>query len=229
MGAASRSTQRHEPCNSSGPMADDPARGGRRALALLFALALVWGLLMRQFGGTDVYAVMGPFALVVTVAVRLVRGRAFREWFRPSLRAVAVGLGLGALMTALTYPLFRLAVHLQPAFLPQVEGLYAGASTRSLATAACWVAILVLAEELLWRGALLEALERRTSRGAAVAASVTTYALAQLGTGSWIVFALALVCGSVWTLERLLTRSLLSSTLSHLIWTETVILLYPVA
>jgi membrane protease YdiL (CAAX protease family) len=85
-----------------------------------------------------------------------------------------------------------------------------------------------MAEELLWRGALLEALERRTSRLAAFAISVGSYALAQLGSGSWIVFALALVCGALWTLERLLTRSLLASAISHLIWTQTVILLHPV-
>jgi membrane protease YdiL (CAAX protease family) len=61
-----------------------------------------------------------------------------------------------------------------------------------------------------------------------LAISVATYAAAQFGTGSWIVMLLALVCGTLWTLQRQLTRSLLSPLLAHLIWTPTVILFYPV-
>jgi membrane protease YdiL (CAAX protease family) len=139
-----------------------------------------------------------------------------------------VGLGLGVAMTALTYPIFDLAVQLEPELLGTVRHLYVRASTRSLGSAVAWVVVLVVAEELLWRGALLEALEHRTSRVAAFAISVGSYALAQLGSGSWIVFALALVCGALWTLERLFTGSLLASTISHMLWTQTVILLRPV-
>jgi hypothetical protein len=36
------------------------------------------------------------------------------------------------------------------------------------------------------------------------------------------------VCGSLWTAQRHLTRSLLSPLIAHLIWTPIVILLYPV-
>jgi hypothetical protein len=55
-----------------------------------------------------------------------------------------------------------------------------------------------------------------------------SYALAQLGTGSCIVMLLAGVCGSIWTLQRRLTLSLLPPLLAHLIWTPIVIWLHPV-
>jgi membrane protease YdiL (CAAX protease family) len=58
--------------------------------------------------------------------------------------------------------------------------------------------------------------------------SVASYAAAQIGTGSWILVLLALVCGTVWTLQRRWSRSLLSPLLAHLIWTPVVILLHPV-
>jgi membrane protease YdiL (CAAX protease family) len=203
------------------------ARGGRRSLALLSGLVVVWGLLMRQFGGGDVYAVMGPFALVVVGVVQLVRRSAFSTWFRPELRTVAIGVALGVGMTVATYPLFRLAVSIVPTLNGSVAALYRDADATSL-RAMAWVSILVLAEELLWRGALLEALENRMAEPLAFALSVLTYALAQLGSGSWIVFALAIVCGTVWTFARRFTGSLVTSTVSHLIWTECVILIFPV-
>jgi membrane protease YdiL (CAAX protease family) len=217
-----------EATSAARPAAQHATRGGKRSLALLMALVVVWGLLMRQFGSGDVYAVMGPFALVVCFAVRLVRGQALRDWFAPQPRAIVVGLVVGAAMTALTYPVFHFAVQTWPELFSDVQRLYQKASTRSLGSALAWVTVLVVAEELLWRGALLEALRARTSRTAAIAISVAAYAVAQAGTGSWIVGVMALVCGALWTAQRLLTRSLLSSTLSHLIWTQTVIVLHPV-
>jgi membrane protease YdiL (CAAX protease family) len=40
--------------------------------------------------------------------------------------------------------------------------------------------------------------------------------------------AMAGVCGSIWTLQRVYTDSLLSPLIAHLIWSPIVILLYPV-
>jgi hypothetical protein len=116
-------------------------------------------------------------------------------------------------MTLATYPLFRLAVSIVPALNGSVAALYRDADATSV-RAMAWVSVLVLAEELLWRGALLEALENRMAEPLAFALSVLTYALAQLGSGSWIVFALAIVCGTVWTFARRFTGSLVTSTVS---------------
>src|SRR5690606_14250563 len=111
---------------------------------------------------------------------------------------------------------------------PYVAALYTAAHQATLAEALPWVLAIILAEEVLWRGALLYVLERRVPPALAMLASVLSYAAAQLGTGSWIVMALALACGTLWTLQRHLTRSLLSPLIAHLIWTPTVILFYPV-
>jgi membrane protease YdiL (CAAX protease family) len=140
---------------------------------------------------------------------------------------VGLGLVLGTTMTLATYPMFHLAVRVVPALRPAVRALYRAADGPSL-HAISWVAVLVLAEELLFRGALLDALERRTQPAVAAVLSVTAYALAQLGSGSLIVFLLALSCGAIWTRARRYSGSLVVSTISHLIWTECLILLFPV-
>lgn len=204
------------------------ARGGRRSLVLLVGLVLGWTLLMRQFGGADVYGVVGPYAITVLAVAWLLRARALRSWLEPSLKSVLVGVVSGVVMTIATYPVFRLAIELIPGLNHTVESLYAASRTTTLPVAMAWVSAIVLAEEVLWRGVLLDALEHRMGARAALGLSVLSYALAQLGTGSWVVFALALVCGTLWTLERKLSDSLLAPLISHMIWTQTVILLYPV-
>jgi membrane protease YdiL (CAAX protease family) len=211
------------------PAAMETAAPARGLLLLVLGSIAGWGLLMHRFGsGGDIYAVMGPFALgVVLVVGALVRSE-LRVWLRPNRRAVLSGLGVGVGMTLATYPAYALVRSFVPGIGKQVAALYTAAHQTTLAAALPWVLAIIVAEEVLWRGALLHVLARRAPPALAMAISVGTYAAAQFGTGSWIVMLLALVCGTLWTLQRHFTRSLLSPLLAHLIWTPTVILFYPV-
>lgn len=207
---------------------EEPA-AAYRLLAML-GLIVTWGLLMQRFGRQgSIYAVMGPFALAVSLAVLALFGRTLRGSLRPTRAAVLGGLAVGVSMTLATYPVYAVLRRLMPGLERDVTVLYAAARQTTLSQALPWVLAIIVAEELLWRGALLCALERRVPPAAALVISIATYAAAQLGTGSWIVMLLALVCGTIWTLQRHFTRSLLSPLLAHLVWTPTVILFYPVA
>jgi membrane protease YdiL (CAAX protease family) len=200
-----------------------------RSLVLMVGLILGWCLLMQRFGSrTNIYVVMGPFALSVAMVVAALSSNELRRWFRVTRMAVASGLVVGAGMTLATYPAFALLRSLMPELQSEVAVLYAAAHQTPLAQALPWVVAIIVGEELLWRGAILYVLERRVSSPLAMALSVASYAAAQLGTGSWIVMLLAVVCGTIWTLQRHFTRSLLSPLIAHLIWTPVVILLHPV-
>ena len=213
---------------ASGAPASARIRLSSRGLLLSGGLVLGWTLLMRTFGGDDVYPVLGPYALAVVAAVVALRGRTLRKDLAPSRTAVVSGLLVGIAMTLATYPVFRLAAELFPALRPNVAALYRAAATRSAWQSLPWVVAIVVAEELLFRGLLLDALRFRRHGRIAAAASVALYVLAQAGTGSAIVASMALVCGIVWTVQRMSTRSLLSPLLSHLVWTPMVILFRPV-
>ncbi len=193
----------------------------------MLGLIVGWCLLMQRFGG-NIYAIMGPFALSVAAVIAALSSRELRRWLRPTRLAVLSGLSVGIAMTVSTYPLYWLARGVFPELGSRVSVLYSEAHGVTLAEALPWVLAIIVAEELLWRGALLHVLARRVPNSLAMALSVASYALAQLGTGSWIVMLLALVCGSIWTLQRHLTRSLLSPLIAHLIWTPAVILIHPV-
>ena len=198
------------------------------SLALLSSLIVGWFLLIQYFEEGDVYGVMGPFACVVCVVCWAVNPRSFGTWMRVTPRAVVIGLGAGMAMTALTYPIFQVAASLVPSLDTQVEVLYAGARSTTLARALGWTIVIMLAEELLFRGSFPAALRPWLSELNSYGVSLLLYALAQGGTGSWIVMAMALVCGTFWSILRVYTGTLVAPLIAHFIWTPTVIFLYPV-
>jgi membrane protease YdiL (CAAX protease family) len=203
-------------------------RGDWRVLTLALLAILGWFMLIQRFGEGDVYAVVGPYALIITLLLGGLRLKEMRRWFKPSARALWLGVAVGVGMTVLTYPVFQLASWAYPELDAQVQGLYTGARSTTLAKALAWVVVLDVAEEVLFRGVLAHELQGWLPERKAFMVSLTLYALAQFGTGSWIVAMLALVCGAVWTVQRIYTGTILSPLIAHLIWTPTVILLYPV-
>lgn len=212
------------------PRANDGAGTLRPSatLLVLVALCLAWVALMRRFNAGDIYSVLGPYACLVSAVACGLYWRALRSWFRVTPRAVIAGGAVGVGMTLLTYPVFRFAVQLEPGLEAQVRGLYIGAQSTTLARALCWVVMIILSEELLFRGAGPATLRNYMPERAAFGVSLVVYALAQAGTGSWIVMAMALGCGALWSLLRYYTGSLVAPLIAHLIWSPVVIILHPV-
>lgn len=204
-----------------------PVRSLKYSLMLL-GMSLVWAVLLRQFGEGQIYWIMGPYAAAISAVLMTLRSHALLRRLRPKARDVAIGIGVGVGMTLATYPAFAAARALFPELAAEVAELYRQSHDESLATALAWVVVILTAEELLWRGAWIEALTARFGPFRAGALSVVIYALTQLSSGSFIVCLLAFCCGAIWTAQRYYTGSLLAPLLSHLIWTPTVILLVPV-
>jgi uncharacterized protein len=191
------------------------------------AVAALWPVIMRAFP-QNVYVALGLYALSVLLVLGALERRRLSRLLAPSWLAVLSGVGIGLGMTLVTYPLFDLASALLPGLDVEVEELYRAARSMPMSAALGWVLVIILAEEVLWRGVLLDALRARYALAWAFTISVVTYGLAQLGAGSLVLGAIALACGMAWTLLRLASGSLLAPLIAHLIWTPTVILLYPV-
>jgi membrane protease YdiL (CAAX protease family) len=199
-----------------------------RGIWLLSALTLAWGFVMRQFGDGEIFTIVGSYALCASALVLVLYRREIRSWFLARARQVAIGLFVGGVMTALTYPTYRVAVALVPGLEPVVVRLYRTSHEGHLGSALLWVLLIIAAEELLFRGAWLFELEALLGRRAALGLSVVVYAAAQAASGSLIVGLLALCCGTLWTIERILSGSLIAPLISHMIWTPVIILFHPV-
>jgi membrane protease YdiL (CAAX protease family) len=226
---ANTSSEAHHQAQAEAEQAELTAQRPRGfVLAITLGLVAVWIALMSRFGSTDVYSIMGPYACVVAVVCFVLSPRELLAAFACDTKGVLLGLGVGAVMTLLTYPVFSFAVGIMPSLAEQVAGLYSFATTTSLGKALFWVCTLVIAEEVLFRSVLPRVLQLWTAERSAFALATLVYAFAQLGSGSFIIFLLALVCGAIWAALRLYTGSITPGLLAHAIWTPTVIVLFPV-
>lgn len=201
-------------------------RRGSLVMALCIALVIGWPFALHEIRDNDVYAVLGPYGAAVALLLLAVRG--VRVDGRAVMRGAAIGVAVGVAMTAATYAAYALLVAVVPGLAGHVADLYAAAHSERIGPALAWTCVVMCAEELLWRGALLETAEARFGRPAAVALSLATYTAVQIGSGSWVVALAAFVCGAIWTAERVWTRTLWAALVSHAIWTVTVIHLLPV-
>lgn len=199
-----------------------------RSFMALALMTVLWCAVMSQVGQREMYTIVGGYALAAAAWVGWLFRDALQGWFRVRARDLAIGAGVGVAMTVLTYPLYQLAVTLVPSLAPVVAGLYQSSHQGHWLAALVWLVVIILAEELLFRGAWLAVLSQRVGTRTALGLSVALYAGAQAFSGSLVVALLALCCGMLWTLERALTGSLLAPLISHLIWTPTTILLRPV-
>ena len=201
-----------------------PRVGSRKVVLLLALMSVIWATLMDQFGEAAIYWIMGPYALAVAATLLTLRGGSLR----PTPRLVGLGVLAGGLMTAATYPAFQLANRLFPELAQHVAMLYRESHEETLWIAVAWTLVILTAEELLWRGAWIDALAPRLGSAGAAALSVVIYAITQFGSGSLVVLVLAACCGGMWAMLRVTTDSLVPSLVAHAIWTPTVILLVPV-
>lgn len=193
---------------------------------LLFAAALATRDRLSVWLSTGLAA-----ALAMTLCF-WVAGPSLRRLFRTRPGNVLQGLAGGVAMAWLTHLLYPPTVALLPNLAQQVEGLYADLTAPPGLVAALPVLVLVVvAEECIWRGVLVDAVLGNAAGGrrmlAAVVLSSLVYTLPQLGSGSPVLFALALVCGVVWAAQRLWSRSLVTPTLTHLVWNLLVFVAFP--
>ncbi len=177
---------------------------------------------------------------IVGMGVALaVAGDDLRRRLTPTRSSVLEGVVGGLLMTSLTHAAFPFFAAGLPGLEAQVSGLYAELRTPpgvELALPVIW--LVVLSEELVFRGLAVRLLERwpRTNalsgpqrQALVVALSTVLYALPQLVGGSAVLLGLSAACGLVWSWQRVRTGSLVAPLLTHLIWDTLVFVVVPLA
>lgn len=174
------------------------------------------------------YATGGAGILLGTVALAVDhKSLLARTNFRWGL--ITAGLAAGFLMTALTYVLYPLVGHFVPDVVTQAAALYATLGQAEPWRAALVLPLVITGEELVWRGAVQGALERRFGPAGAALISTLAYGLAVAPIGSPLLVAIALGCGLYWAILRAYFRSLTPALISHLIWSVIVFLIAPLS
>jgi membrane protease YdiL (CAAX protease family) len=143
-------------------------------------------------------------------------------------RGVVAAIALGLVLVVATHAGFAVIRSWSPDFAAMVRGLYLqvdlGASRAMLAMLTI---LIVIGEELVWRGVAVAIVDTRT-RLAIGATSVALYVLPQLPSHVPILIAAAAGLGTILVVQRLVTGRLADAVITHAIWSVSVFVLFPV-
>jgi membrane protease YdiL (CAAX protease family) len=201
----------------------------RRALFTLSLLTwFACFFLLRQLGTWVQFAVAGPALAAAVLAI----DAETRALLRASYRDVAVGIGAGMTMVALTHAAFFIV----SAWVPEVR-----ASTAWLlhfvdvagfppALRTGLIVVIASSEEVIFRGAQLGVSGRGGLANRDVLRIIglsAAYAASMISLGSALLVACAFACGCVWAALRVATRSLVTAIVAHVLWDLGVLIVWP--
>jgi membrane protease YdiL (CAAX protease family) len=154
-------------------------------------------------------------AATTMMAIVLWRERALmRELFRVTQRTLAFGGAAAAAMLAVTYLATPLLIRWIPSIGARAHEIYLRFLTdRTALVILAAVLPVIVAEEVLWRGAFQQGMGKW---GVIVTAAV--YAIAHAPLGSMLLVVVALVCGLYWSALRAFSGSLIPSLCAHIVW-----------
>ena len=205
-----------------------PIRRVRAIVTLAVAtVAFAAALALRQdvdpWRSTALAAVSGIVLSAWTLGPRL------RGLFAITARGVAAAVALGVALVAATHLGFQVLGYASPALAVTVRGLYLsidlGASRLALAAL---TTIIVIGEELVWRGVAIDAVRMR-SKLAVGAISVALYVLPQLPGHVPVLIVAATGLGAIFAAQRLVTGRITDAILTHAIWSVAVFVVLPVS
>ncbi|MDX1649841.1 MAG: CPBP family glutamic-type intramembrane protease [Myxococcota bacterium] len=180
-------------------------------------------------GAVNIWLATGAFAAISLPLLLALWGPAARRALRPRPRRLLWGAVAGVALAAASHLLHPLACALVPSLEPAVRGLYAELAAPPGPVAALPVlGVVVLTEELAWRGPLLERLAGRLGEAGGLAAHLAVYTAPQLVSASPVLIALALGCGLVWGALRLRLGGMDAAFACHLVWAVLVFVAFPV-
>jgi membrane protease YdiL (CAAX protease family) len=188
---------------------------------------LAWATAMLLARFIDPWIPIALAAVIVSAAIVSAGRPDIRELFRPAPSRILIGLLGAAIMLAATYGLFPLVARSLPALASETGNLYARfLAGRSTVSILLFVIPVIVAEELMWRGAFQEWIAQRlpASRLAIIVLAAAGYAIAHLPLGSPLLAGIAFLCGLYWSALRSLTRSVVPSLIAHLAWDLALIL-----
>lgn len=203
-----------------------------RPLSLLGAAAIVVGWAVAFRVGLALGHVTVALAIFAVVASALV-GPSLLAGARSLvvIRAsdLAIGFGAGAASLVVTHAAWPWVATAVPQWREEMTQLLTALGAPPSWWTPVLVAVVAVLEELLFRGAALDAVSRReTSRERVFVVVTALYAAAQLGAASGLLLVAAIGLGALWTGLRLWRKNLLPGVLAHLVWTLGVLFVFPV-
>ncbi len=184
------------------------------------ALTIVFGFVADKWEGIAV--VMGA-ALAGAMLMQPVRRR-----LNLSILHVALGLIAGAALYGLSLLGLVMLSRMWPAWEAHARTMYAWRAGHPPLFIGTTLVMIVLAEEVLWRGVVARYFMERHGTVPGIVYAAAIYALAHAATLNPVLLLAALGCGIYWGCLYAATDDLVPPTISHLLWDILLLFLFPV-
>lgn len=179
-------------------------------------------------GAANIWLTTGLAGATALVVVLLRHRGALAEAARFGWGQAAGGLLVGGALLAATHGAWHLVAPWMPGLVERVADLYEDLDQPPGPLAGLPVlGLAVLAEELVWRGAVHRAVAQRQRTIGVLGIVAGLYALPQLLGGMPLMAGVGFGCGVVWGLQRAVTGSLAPPLLAHAVWSAGVFALAP--
>lgn len=202
----------------------DPSRSLHSFAAQAFLIWTLGSLASRWVG---IWPAVGGTAVLLGAAALLQERTLLVSLLKPDRRGILLGLAGALVMLPATYLLYGPASMLPFQIPAQTEMLYARFRDASPLVVVFLLPFCVLAEELIWRGVVQEALTRRLGPWPGMVLAALAYAAAQVPVGLGLLPVIGVACGLFWGLLRLGSRGLVAPLVCHMLWDVVVFSLFP--
>lgn len=201
----------------------------KRLERLALLLASLWALGATASHWIGLWWGISGIALLCGALAVLRERNLLLERLRPSTPLVLMGLAGGAVMVVATYALYPVAGRLIVTLPAETAALYALLGRIPSAVSIPLLPLVILSEELVWRGVVQETLLRRFGTWWSVPLAAGVYALAHAPAGNTLLALLCVACGMFWSALRARSGSILVPLITHLVWDALVFVLAPLA
>ena len=188
----------------------------------------LWALAAWESHAYGLWGALGVSAVLLSAAVLAIEGCAIIGNGRHA-RLWPIGIGAGLVMAGGTTALFGPATTAFPALLGDVSRLYEAFRGAGPVATVVLLPVIVICEEIVWRGAVQGALARRTAWLPTAMIGALIYAIAHAPIGSPALVLTCLVAGFCWSALRGLTDSLPVVVIAHLVWDFAVLVVHQLA
>jgi uncharacterized protein YbjT (DUF2867 family)/membrane protease YdiL (CAAX protease family) len=154
--------------------------------------------------------------------------KAVRRRLVPSIRSVGIGLLSGGMLYGLTRLVILVLQPLYPAWESHAAALIRWKEGYSSFFILTTFVMIVVAEELVWRGVVARFAMERFGGGVGIVAGAALYAAAHVVTLNPLLVAAALGCGLYWGILYAATDDLTAPVVSHLVWDVMILFVAPV-
>lgn len=200
-----------------------------RAIVTLAVATVAFGAALVLRESVDPWRATALAASVSIALAAWTLGPRLRALFAIDGAGVARAVVIGAALVGATHAAFAAVRAISPELAITVRGLYLSIEQGDSRIAlALLTTLIVIGEELVWRGVALSIARPGTRLGCA-AISVALYVLPQLAGHVPVLIAAAVGLGAIFAAQRLVTGRLTDVIITHAIWSVAVFVLLPVS